>query len=154
MADGASLDQIATAITERVFTGNEAANTLARRVYDHLDQDVSLTAQASTLADLQADVNTLQLRGFPKNVAFSNFTFVMRLSATNAIATGISVAGTISKDGGSAASLASAITETSMSGYYRVNLTADELNADRVALKFTGTACHDLPFVIFTGVQT
>jgi hypothetical protein len=153
MADGASLDMIATAITERVFTGSETANTLARRVYDHLDQDISLTAQASALVTLQADVDTLLLRGFPRAVAFSNFTFVMRNSVTNSIQSGLTVAGRISKDGGTDVALASSIAETSHAGFYAVNLIASELDADRVTLKFTATGAHDLPFVIFTGTQ-
>lgn len=81
-----------------------------------------------------------------KNVALSNLMFSM-VDATdfNTPETGVTVTAQISKDGGSFASCSNSVTEVG-SGFYKISLTSDELNADSIALKFTGTGCAQRNF--------
>ena len=88
--------------------------------------------------------------GIAKNVALSNFQAYMVLSSDHVTAaTGKTLTGTISKDGGAFASLTNAITEIA-NGLYKVNITQTEMNADVITLKFTETDCDQRVVVIHT----
>jgi hypothetical protein len=64
-------------------------------------------------------------------------------------ATGKTIVGTVSKDGGAFAALTNAISEMA-SGMYKVDLTQAEMNADVVSLKFTETDCDQRIITIYT----
>lgn len=111
-------------------------------------------AQVDTIDDLlDTEIGTLTtamglLQTYTKNVAVTAFTFPM-LTTAGAAATGKTVAGVIIKDGGAEAAIAGAISEIS-SGFYKVNLTQTEMNADEIGLAFTATGCNPTFFKIRT----
>lgn len=84
-----------------------------------------------------------------KNVALSNFVFLMTDSTTHAPKTGVSVSGFVSIDGGSFSALANAVTEIA-NGLYKVNLAQAELNGTVICLRFTGTDSDDRVVTIIT----
>lgn len=55
--------------------------------------------------------------------------------------TGVTVTATISKDGAAFAACTNSVSEIS-GGYYKITLTATEMTATTIALKFTGTGCR------------
>jgi len=81
--------------------------------------------------------------GLAKNVAVPKFDIFMVLSSDHVTgATGKTVTGTISKDGGAFTALTNVITEGS-DGMYTIasGLTQAERNADVSTLKFTAAGC-------------
>lgn len=85
-----------------------------------------------------------------KNVALSNFGFLMVDGTDFATPkTGVTITATISKDGGSFASCSNAAVEIA-NGWYRINLTQSEMNADVALLSFTGTGAAARNVEIFT----
>lgn len=122
---------------------SEAADAL--NAYDpptkaELDSAVSPLATAASVALLQT---------YPKNVAVSKFGLAMYLT-DGTLATGVTITGTISKDGGDFAALGDAVTEIQTSGCYEVDIAQAEMNADEILLKFTGTGCRPLVIKIRT----
>jgi hypothetical protein len=86
---------------------------------------------------------------FQKNNAFSNYTFMMFDSSTNAPKTGLTVTCERSIDGGAFAACANSPTEVA-NGLYKINLAATDLNGDNIALKFTSTGAHQTTVVVQT----
>ena len=92
------------------------------------------------IAAIKAKTDNLP-SGIAKNVALSNLMFTMVLSSDGkTAATGKTITAQISKDGGAFAGCTNAASEVG-AGWYKITLTSSEMNADIVALKFTGTAC-------------
>ena len=92
------------------------------------------------IAAIKAKTDNLP-SGIAKNVALSNLMFTMVLSSDGKTpATGKTIAAQISKDGGTFGNCTNAVTEVG-EGWYKINLTQAEMNADIVALKFTGSNC-------------
>lgn len=88
--------------------------------------------------------------GITKNVALSNFGFLMVLSADHITpAAGKTITAQISKDGGAFAACTKAVVEVS-NGFYKIDLTQAEMNADIIALKFTEAACDQRSISIVT----
>ena len=99
-----------------------------------------------TANDNGADINAIKAKtdnqpaGIPKNVAYSNFEFVM-ISSTNHINPQqnlTSFTAEISKDGGAFASLTNSVSEVGK-GVYKVDLTQAEMNASMITLSFQAT---------------
>ena len=88
--------------------------------------------------------------GLQKNVAVSNFTFLL-VSATDHATpkTGATVTAQRSLDGAAFANCANAVAEIA-NGFYKIDLAAADLNADIVALKFTATGADQLSITIVT----
>lgn len=102
-------------------------------------------ALASAVSTLQTAVTAIKAKtdnlpsNIPKGVAFPDFTFFMADSANHASPkTGLTVTATISKDGGAFAACTNAVAEIA-SGFYKIDLTATEMNADTITVKFTAT---------------
>ena len=92
------------------------------------------------IAAIKAKTDNLP-SGIAKNVALSNLMFTMVLSSDGKTpATGKTITAQISKDGGAFGNCANAVSEVG-EGWYKINLIQAEMNADIVALKFTGTGC-------------
>lgn len=89
------------------------------------------------------------LQTYPKNTAVTKFGFAMYLT-DGTLATGVTVTGTISKDGGNFASITDSPAEIQTSGCYEVDLTQTEMNADEIILKFTATGARPLVVKIRT----
>ena len=88
--------------------------------------------------------------GPPKNVALDNFGFLMVLSSDHiSPATGKTVTSKISKDGGAFAAGTNSVVEIS-DGFYKINLTQAEMNADVIALIFKETDCDQRSITLFT----
>jgi hypothetical protein len=86
----------------------------------------------------------------PKNVAFPNFAFTLYSNQDHVTpATGLSVSGYISQDGGAFADLTNAVSAIG-SGIYKVNLEQTEMNADVVVIRFTATGADDRIVIIKT----
>jgi len=79
--------------------------------------------------------------GITKNQAFTNFAFKMVLESDHlSAATGLTVTATRAIDGGTFADCTNSPTEMS-NGFYKINLSAADLNGDFITLRFTaGTA--------------
>lgn len=77
-----------------------------------------------------------------KNQALAGFTFVMTDSTTHAPKTGVTVTATRSLDGGAFGACANAASELS-NGFYVINLAATDMNANCIALRFTGAGSDD-----------
>ncbi len=120
------------------------------------DKDDEIDTMCADVVAVKVDTAAVKAKtddlpsGIAKNIALSNFQFFMVLS-TNHItpATGKTVTGTISKDGGAFAALTNAISEIG-NGMYKVNLTQTEMNADVITLKFTETDCDQRTITVYT----
>ena len=108
-----------------------------------------LTTLETAATNIQAKTDE-QPAGVKKSVAFSNFTFLMvnEIDHLTPIA-GVTVSGTISKDGAAFAACANVVTEIS-GGLYKVDLTALEMDADIASLIFTATGADQTTLVIKT----
>lgn len=84
-----------------------------------------------------------------KNQALNGFTFAMTDSTTHGAKTGLTVTAERSKDGGAFAACSNSVTEVG-NGLYTIDLSATDLNANTVALKFTATGADQRMFTIVT----
>jgi len=101
------------------------------------------------IAAIKAKTDVLP-SGIPKNVALSNFAFLMILKSDHVTpATGKTVTAEISKDGGAFASCDQSVAEVG-NGVYKIDLIQTEMNADVIALKFTETDCDQRTVTILT----
>lgn len=103
-----------------------------------------------------ANGTNLGLTGIPngdmaiaKNVARPNFVFPMTSSSTHQMVSGLSVTCQVSKDAGSLAASANAVTDIG-GGFYAINFTQSETDCDVIALKFSGSGADDLPLTVLT----
>ena len=88
--------------------------------------------------------------GIQKGAALTKFQFLMTDSTNHDPATGLTVTGTVSKDGGAYATISpDSITEVA-NGMYEVDLSATEMNANNVSLRFTATGADDLNITLRT----
>ncbi len=88
--------------------------------------------------------------GVIKNVALNNFGFLMVLSSDHITpAVGKTITAEISKDGGAFNTSTNAVVELS-NGFYMIDLTQAEMNADIIALKFTEADCDQRSLTIVT----
>lgn len=131
----------AAAATPKAFklvAGDATTNALNVAAVASLATDSVSAAALATDAVTEISAATAALLNvYTKNVAVTGFMFAMVTSA-GAAATGLTVAATISKDGGAFAAVAAAVAEVS-GGWYKVDLAQAEMNADEIALKFTAT---------------
>lgn len=82
------------------------------------------------------------------NTAFVNFPFPMRLSATGAPATGVTVTVQRSIDGGAYATIGTA-TEVSV-GTYEIDFSAADRNGKAIKVLCTAPGCYDNEFTLLT----
>lgn len=75
---------------------------------------------------------------FKKNAAVANFEFPMYDDDHVSLALGLTVVGTVSRDGGAFVPLTNSVSEVG-SGIYKINLTAADLNCDFATLKFAAS---------------
>ncbi|MCK5611177.1 hypothetical protein KAR91_55400 [Candidatus Pacearchaeota archaeon] len=113
-------------------------------------------ADSDTLETLSDQSDLIQAKtdnlpsGIAKNVALSDFEFLMVLSSDHVTgATGLTVTAQISKDGGAFANAANSATEVS-GGVYKIDWTQAEINVDTATFKFTATGADQRTITIFT----
>lgn len=93
------------------------------------------------------------LSGLPRNVAVTDFPFVMTDSTNHNPLAGLTVTAQYSHDGGNTYSSAGTVTEaTAADGSYHVDLSTTVMNSPWVKLKFTATGADDLFIHISTDV--
>lgn len=114
---------------------------------------VNIAGSAVSTSSAQLGVNVVSVAGgasnIKKNQALSGFQFLMTDSTNHAPSTGLTVTGTVSKDGGAFGSLTNSVTEIA-NGWYTINLAAADLNGNNIALRFTATASDDRDIYINT----
>lgn len=86
-----------------------------------------------------------------KNKPIANFTFVMLDQVFQAPKAGLLVTGVVSKDGGVFGPVDNPVTEIG-NGFYKINLTANDLNADVVAFSFTALGADGTILTMLTQV--
>jgi len=114
------------------------------------------TEIAAILAAVDTEVAAIKIKtdnlpsGIAKNVALSNFEFLMIDSTDHvSVKTGLTVTAQISKDGGTFTSCTNSASEIG-SGLYKIDLTQAEVNADIITLKFTATGADQRTITITT----
>lgn len=106
--------------------------------------------ELATVLDAVKAKTDLLPSGITKNVALSNFEFLMVLSSDHiSPATGKTITSQISKDGGAFASMTNSANEVG-SGVYKITITQAEMNADVLVLKFTSTSCDQRTITVLT----
>ena len=117
----------------------------------HTTTDGKVDAVQTDVTAIKAKTDNLP-SGITKNVALPKFDLYMVLSSDHVTAaTGKTIAGQISKDGGAFAGITNAITEVA-NGMYTIasGFTQTEMNADVITLKFTETDCDQRIITIYT----
>jgi hypothetical protein len=116
----------------------------------NLDVAVSTRAPeaAGNVAAIKAKTDLLP-SGLPRGVALTNFTFLMTDSVNHQPSVGLAVTAQISQDGGALAGCTNAVAEIG-NGLYSITLTAAEMTADVVTLRFTAAATDDRIVVLVT----
>lgn len=145
---------------------SDTYSVVPANVYDSFFSTDKLQVDITQVNGATADTTTAHLgvavvssgaaagvTGYKKNTAVTAFGFYVELTAGGP-ATGVTITVQVSKDGGAFANVtdgAGVATEIG-SGFYQVDLTAGELNADEVLLKATGTGCNQRNIKIRTQV--
>jgi hypothetical protein len=133
------LTQAETAADSLLFTGKSTTSgidVVGAAVYTRPPNFPALGIDSTGSVAIQARLK--------KNVALSNFHFVMTDSTTHNPATGKTVTATRLIDNGSfGAGTLGAVTEVA-NGVYRLDLPAADLNGNVVTLRLTASGCDDL----------
>ena len=135
-----SASTVGTVTTNTDMRGNDSANTVI--------PDPAGTSPTVVEIREEMDLNSTQLiaikaktdligEGIAKGVAFNAFSFSM-FDLNGNPATGLTVALYISKDGGSFTIATNAVSEVGM-GFYKIDFTAIEMDANVIALGATAT---------------
>lgn len=146
-------DPTAAAIADAVWdeaTGDHTTSGTTGEAAGAIGADGSGLVEAGGTGDQFTEItDDLPVR-VTRNVAISNFPLFM-VDATDFATpeTGLTVSGSVSKDGGSFSVLSNSVTEIA-NGWYKVNITAAEMNADVVLLRFTATGAADRNIAILT----
>ena len=107
--------------------------------------------QLNLFSDLSLDANGRAniSSNIRKNTALNGFSFVMTNSTTHAAQSGLTITAQRSLGGAGFAPCANAVSELS-NGCYVINLSASDLNANTVLLRFTAAGADDLDIEILT----
>lgn len=87
---------------------------------------------------------------FLKNTASQTIGVQMILAASGAAATGLTVACSVSKDGGAFGTASGTVSELGSTGYYKVALAQADTNGDHLAYNFTATGAIPVTIQAFT----
>ena len=108
-----------------------------------------------TKAEMDISFNTIIAKtndlpsGVPKNVALSNFAFLMTDASDNSPKTGLTVTVQLSKDGAAFASSTNSAVEIA-NGLYKIDLTQVEMNAGVIIFKATAADANQSTLVLVT----
>ena len=112
---------------------------------------VTELALASITAAIKAKTDNLP-SGLQKNVALSNFSFLMTDSTDNTPKTGLTVTVQISKDGGVFTDATNTPATEIGNGAYKINVTQAERNADIAMLKATAPGANQTTLVLLSSM--
>ncbi len=117
----------------------------------HSASDVTTDIDANSTQLIAIKLKTDALPSGPaKNVALSNFPFLMILSSDDVTpGIGLTITGEISKDGGAFVALTNAEVEIA-NGIYQVDIIQAEMDADTIVLKFTAPTANQTTLVLLT----
>ena len=126
------------------------ATTDKNAIITEVDANETKIDTVDTVVDAIKAKTDLLPSGIPKNVALSNFEFLMVLSADHITpATGKTLTEEISKDGGAFVACTNNAAEVG-SGVYKINLTQAEMNHNVIVLKFAEANCDQRTITILT----
>lgn len=110
----------------------------------------NLPANTTTRLDtIDASIAALPGYSLKKNFAQSGFPFPMYLSTDGSPATGLTVSLEISQDGSAFTASTNSSVELN-GGWYKINLTASELNGKKIAIRASGTGARRTDFEFTT----
>jgi hypothetical protein len=120
--------------------------TAAQLIADLLDHLLAGHSGAGSVGKAIIDILAAAIVGIKKNTALANFTFLM-VDSAGAPLTGLTITAQRSIDGSAFGACTNAASEISV-GYYKINLSAADLNGDIITLRFTaaGAAERSLTF--------
>lgn len=154
VADGA-ISQIANGFYKILLSANDVGTLgdLAYYITATSGDAVFMVdqVQVNLVSDISLDANgrvniSSNIR---KNAALNGFTFVMTNSTTHAAQSGLTITAQRSLGGAGFAPCANAVSELS-NGCYVINLSASDLNANTVLLRFTAAGADDLDIELLT----
>jgi hypothetical protein len=128
----------------------QAGSSLAQILTDtgELQTDWANGGRLDLLIDaIKAETDNLP-SGLQKNVALSNFSFLMTDSTTNEPKTGLTVTVQISKDGGAFINATNTPATEIGNGAYKIDLTQAERNADISILKATAVGANQTTLML------
>ena len=144
--NGGRLDLLLDAIPTTAMRGTDSAATASALATVATNVDSILVDTGTTIPGLIDDL------AIKKNTAFSNFEFLMVLTSDHVTpATGLTVTGQRSINGGSFAGVTGTIAEVS-NGIYQFDAVAADTNGDVITWRFSSGTADDT-FVTFKTVQ-
>lgn len=142
----ANVTLVATTTTNTDMRGTDSAATAANLATVDSNVDAILVDTSTTLPGIIDDL------AVKKNTALSNFEFLMVLSSDHVTpATGLTVTGQRSIDGGAFTGVTGTIAEVS-NGIYQFDAVAADTNGDLISWRFSSATADDT-FVTFKTVQ-
>lgn len=102
--------------------------------------------EANILGNLYGSISTLRPI---KNTGYDNFMFPMFDSSTKSPKAGLSVTAERAIDGNPFSPCSNAVAELG-NGTYRISLSADDMNGDKIMFRFTATGADDQLIEVFT----
>jgi hypothetical protein len=102
--------------------------------------------EANILGNIYGAISTLRPI---KNTGYDNFMFPMFDSSTKSPKSGLSVSAQRAIDGNPFAPCSNAVAELS-NGTYRISLSADDMNGDKIMFRFTASGADDQLIEVFT----
>lgn len=133
---------LAGVIWDTVTSGLTAVGSIGKLLVDNINATIGSRA---TQTSVDAIPTTIRVK---KNSALAGFSFPI-VDASDTLLTGLTVTATRTLDGGALGSTTNSVTEIG-GGFYTINLSAADLNANNVALKFSATGAKDTIFVLVT----
>lgn len=133
-----------SAASSAATAATQATNAATQTTAANIRTAVGL-ASANLDSQLGAIPTTFRLK---KNTAFSGFSLVM-FNTSGVAATGKTVSGSVSIDGGAFGTLTNSVSEIG-SGAYKVNLAAADTNGNDLLFLFTATDCKPLFLKVIT----
>lgn len=100
-------------------------------------------------ANIKGSVGNVSTSRPVKNVGYDNFMFPMFDSSTKSPKTGLSVTADRAIDGNPFSPCSNTVAELG-SGVYRINLSAGDMNGDKIMFRFTATGADDQLIEVFT----
>ena len=136
----APVGTIDTVVDAIKVTTDKFVFTVANQVDANM---LSMGGTTQTAGNLVTLIGNVQKATVQKNVAFSDFEFPMRLSSDHyTAATGKTVTGERSIDGGAFAAVTGTISEVG-DGVYQFDAAQADTNGDSITWKFSAAACDD-----------
>ncbi len=139
----ANVTLVATTTTNTDMRGTDNAATETKQDIIDTNVDAILVDTNELQQTLALTYNIVNSLGITKNAAFSNYMFTMVLSSDHyTAATGLTVTGERSIDGGAFVAVSGAITEIS-DGVYQFDALAADTNGDVITWRFSSATADD-----------